>query len=157
MWESILPKRTTHFHSRLRVHQHQNYAMVDTFGKKHSFSGWSLLLTRGFNMCSSKNLVSAETPCWLFRLFRKNYYLWNCCSFMFLSGINCKIDIFVKLLDFPLLIHIEHKNGHKQSPFQLVPGIGKTETFYRIFFTFCSLASVKILPFGFPDRWRPNS
>ena len=47
---------------------------------------------------------------------------------MFLSGINCKVDIFVKLLDFPLLIHIEHKNGHKQSPFQLVPGIGKTET-----------------------------
>ena len=56
---------------------------------------------------------------------------------MFLSGINCKIDIFVKLLDFPLLIHIEHKNGDKQSPFQLVPGIGKTETFYRFFFTFC--------------------
>ena len=70
----------------------------------------------------------------------------------FMSGINCKVDIFVKLLDFPLLIHIEHKNGHKQSPFQLVPGIGKTETFYRIFFTFCSLASVRISLFGFPDR-----
>ena len=160
MWKSILPKTNNTF--SFSTYQNLNTKILICHGwyickKKHSFSGWSLLLMRGFNMCSSKNLVSAETPCWLFRLFRKNYYLWNCCSFMFLSGINCKIDIFVKLLDFPLLIHIEHKNGHKQSPFQLVPGIGKTETFYRIFFTFCSLASVKILPFGFPDRWRPNS